>query len=35
MCVSKEHIQKLIAQGFYKEGTTVADIAEKALYKAR
>lgn len=35
MCVSKEHIQKLVAQGFYKEGTTVADIAEKALYKAR
>lgn len=35
MCVSKERIQKLVAQGFYKEGTTVADIAGKALYKAR
>ena len=35
MCVSKEHIQKLVAQGYYKEGVTVADIAAKALYKAR
>ena len=35
MCVSKEHIQKLVAQGYYKKGTTVADIAAVALYKAR
>lgn len=35
MCVSKEHIRKLVAQGYYKEGVTVADIAAKALYKAR
>ena len=35
MCVSKEHIQKLVAQGYYKKGVTVADIAAKALYKAR
>lgn len=35
MCVSKEHIRRLIAQGYYKEGVTVADIAAKALYKAQ
>ena len=35
MCVSKAHIQKLIAQGYYKKGVTVADIAAKALYKAQ
>ena len=35
MCVSKEHIRRLVAQGYYKEGVTVADIAAKALYKAR
>lgn len=35
MCVSKEHIRKLVAQGYYKEGVTVADIAAKALYKAQ
>ena len=35
MCVSKEHIRRLVAQGHYKEGVTVADIAAKALYKAQ
>ena len=35
MCVSKEHIRRLVAQGYYKEGVTVADIATKALYKAQ
>ncbi|MBR4850332.1 MAG: hypothetical protein IKV09_05340 [Alistipes sp.] len=35
MCVSKEHIRRLVAQGYYKEGVTVADIAAKALYKAQ
>ena len=35
MCVSKEHIRRLVAQGYYKKGVTVADIAAKALYKAR
>ena len=35
MCVSKRHIRRLVAQGYYKEGVTVADIAAKALYKAQ
>ena len=35
MCVSKEHIRRLVAQGYYKEGVTVADIPAKALYKAQ
>ena len=35
MCVSKEHIRRLVAQGYYKEGVTVAGIAAKALYKAQ
>ena len=35
LCIGKEHIRWLIMQGFYKEGVKVADIAAKALYKAR
>lgn len=35
MCVSKKRIRQLVAQGYYKEGITVADIAAKAIYKAR
>lgn len=35
LCVSKEHIRRLMAQGFYKEGVNVSDIAAAALYKTR
>ncbi len=35
LCVSKEHVRELVNRGYYRKGTTVADIAKVALYKAR
>lgn len=35
VCASKEHIRRLVTQGLYREGTTVADIAATAIYKTR
>ena len=35
VCVSKEHIRRLVSEGVYRPDVKVADIARVAIYKTR